>query len=214
MARVRTTHYVDEPSRRKLHRLAFLLLVTVPFFPEIVIYGTMGFARMMGCQLEQTHACLMPASGVIGFVLKVTAGFIVAHAGSLYFIVGFFLAIAGWQTACYVVLSKGWTPVWSRLLAGFAVGLLFTILPYFGLTIATSHLINENCRPANEGGFDSCRAFGSYVGTIDYNPLVDAGQLGWLALIGAPLALGIFGLYVVFVVVVRIRSAKRPVNLA
>jgi hypothetical protein len=217
MAKVQTANCVDEPSGRHLHRLGFLLLVTVPFIPEIAIYGLIGIARVKGCQPEQTDVCLIgavPVSHAIGFVLKATAGFIVAQAGRLNFVVGLYLAIAGWQTACYGVLSQGWTRVWSRLLLGFAVALLFAIVPYFGLTMATSYLENENCPPANEGGFGSCRAFGSYVGGGDYNPMHDAGQLGWLVLIGAPLALGIFAVYAIWVVVLGIRSAKRRVKSA
>lgn len=210
-------HCEDEPSRRQLYRLVFLLLVTVPFIPEIVIYGIIGLARVKGCQLEQTAVCLVgavPVSHAIGFTLKATAGFVVAQAGSLKFIVGFYLAIAGWQAACYGALSQGWTRVWIRLLLGFAVALLFATLPYFGQTIATSYLENENCPPATEGGFGSCRAFGSYVDRGDYNPMNDAGQLGWLALIGAPLALGIFAVYAIWAVVVSIHSAKRRVKSA
>jgi hypothetical protein len=156
---------------------------------------------------------------VIGFVLKVTAGFIVAYTSNSNLIGGFitaglFLVIVGWQTACYVVLSKRWTSVRSRLLAGFAVALLFAILPYFGLLMATAPLKNNiSCRLPDSKGSYACHAFGSYVGSADYNPMVNAGQLGWLFLIGAPLALGMFALYAVFVVVEG-RSANRTANSA
>jgi hypothetical protein len=213
MAKVQTANCVD--SGRQLHRLGFLLLVIVPLIPEIAVYGIIGLARVKGCQPDQTDVCLigaMPVSHAIGFVLEHTAGFIVAQAGSLKFVVGFYFAAAGWQTACYGALSQGWTRVWSRLLLGFAVALLFVVVPYFGLTIATSYLENENCPPADEGGFGSCRVFGSYVGGGSYNPMHDAGELGWLALIGAPLALGIFAVYAIWIVVVGIRSAKRRVK--
>lgn len=165
---------------------------------------------MTGCQLDQTQDCLLgpvSAGRAIGLVLQGTAGFIVAHADSTKFGIGLFATIAGWQTACYWALNQGWTGIWSRLSLGFVVALLFTIMPYFGLTMATSSLASKTCPPAEQGR--ACQVFGNYVGAADYNPMLDAGQLGWLVLIGAPLALGIFVAYSIWVVIAGIRSAKR-----
>jgi hypothetical protein len=51
----------------------------------------------------------------------------------------------------------------SRLVLGFAVAVVFAVLPYFGPMLAIANFANANCRP-NEGGVGACIIFGGYVG--------------------------------------------------
>jgi hypothetical protein len=48
------------------------------------------------------------------------------------------------------------------------------------------------------------------VGGADYSPAHDAVLMGWLVLVGGPLAFGIFAGYAVGVVFARVRAARRP----
>jgi hypothetical protein len=61
MVRIVTDLAGIERSRRYLWRLGLLLLVVIPFLPEIVIYLTVALAEIMGCQPNQNSACLMTA---------------------------------------------------------------------------------------------------------------------------------------------------------
>jgi hypothetical protein len=100
----------------------------------------------------------------------------------------------------------GWSRTRSRLLLGFAVALVFAVLPYFGPLLAIGNLVSDSCQP-NEGGVGSCVMFGGYVG-----PAHDAVRAGWLILAGAPIALGAFIIYAIITIIFRTLSAKRPVT--
>src|ERR1051325_8069743 len=104
-------------SRRYWYRLALLLLVIIPFIPELVIFGTIVIAKLMGCEPEQKNLCLigsLPPSEIIRVSLHATATFIIDHAGNLKWLVGMYLAIAAWLVACWVVLFQGWMRASSR----------------------------------------------------------------------------------------------------
>lgn len=197
--------------RRRLYRLALLVLVIVPFIPEIIIIGTIAVAKLMGCEPEQKNLCLigsLPPSEIIRVSLQATATFIITHAGNWKWLVGMYLAIAAWLVACWIVLFQGWTRVPSRLMLGFVIALAFAVLPYFGPMLSIANLVHENCRP-NEGGAGPCVIFGGHVA-----PAHDAVLMGWLVLIGAPLALGMFVLYAVVVIAAAVWPEKRPLPLA
>ena len=74
--------------------------------------------------------------------------------------------------------------------------------------LAIANLVNDNCQP-NEGGVGACVMFGGYVGNTEHSPVHDAVAMGWLALFGAPLALGIFVIYAIIAIVIGVRSGKR-----
>lgn len=203
-----TTDTPTPPSQRHFWRLAFLLLVVAPFLPEIVIYLTAALAKIMGCQLDQKNACLIgpiPVSDIIAFALQVGAGLIVAarNNGILWLVV-FFIVSTAWLVVCFVALTFGWAHARSRLLLGFAVALVFAVLPFFGPLLAIGNLVYQNCQP-NEGGVGSCVMFGGYVGP----PAHDAVKAGWLILAGAPIALGAFVIYAIVTIIIHAFSAKR-----
>ena len=201
-----------EPPRRHKARFAFLLLVIIPFLPEILIWAAATIAELKGCQPDQKDACLigtLPVSDIIAFSLYLGAGLIIAGVRASYvWLVVACGAMAGWLVACYAALILGWARVSSRLLLGFAVAAVFAFLPYFGPMLSVANLVNEHCRP-NDGGVGACMMFGSYVGKPEASPAHDAVMLGWLAPYGALLALAIFAVYAVVVIVIAIASAKR-----
>jgi hypothetical protein len=195
--------------RRRFFRLVLLLLITIPFVPEIIIVATVAFARLIGCHPDQKGACMIgavPVNEVIGLALAVTASFVVAHAGNLAWLAAIYLSLAAWLAACFFVLVQAWTRLPSRLWVGFAVALLFAFLPYFGPMTAIANITDHNCRP-NEGGVGSCILFGAYVA-----PAHDAALMQWQVLIGGPLALGTFAVYAILVIVASRPSTKRSVD--
>lgn len=201
-----------EHPLRHLRRLVLFLLLIVPLVPEIVIYATVALARLMGCHLNQKEACLIGAlavSDVIGWALQVCAGFIIAAvSNSFVWLAAFYVVVAAWLVACHAVIIRGWRRTSLRLLLGFFVTFIFIFLPYFAPTLAVAALDNENCRP-NEGGIGACMVFGGYVGSADHSPAHDAIIMGWLAPIGAVMALAIFLVYAIVVGIAGVVAARR-----
>jgi hypothetical protein len=203
---------IDRPNSdydRRFWRLSFVLLLIAPFLPEITIYFVTALAKLMGCQLDQKNACFIggvPVSDIIAIALRATAGLLVAAwtKGYVWFIV-FCVALTSWIVICLIALTLGWLGTRTRLLLGFAVALVFAVLPYFGPLLAIGSLLNKNCQ-ANEGGVGPCIIFGGSVGS----PAHEAVQAGWLILAGAPIALGAFVVYVIIAVVVHAFSRRHP----
>lgn len=201
------------PHRR--WQLLLLLLVLIPFVPEIMIGIAAGLAKLGGCQPDQKSACLVGSvavSDIITAALQAGAGAIVAAVRSSYLgFVAIYAVIAAWLVLCYIALSLGWRRKPARLLLGLVIALCFAILPYFGPLLAIANLANESCRP-NDGGVGSCLIFGGPIGSPDASPAHDAVSLGWMAPYGALLALGIYVIYAVIVIVRA--SPPRPVTPA
>jgi hypothetical protein len=198
-------------SRQPFYRLVFLLLLTIPFLAEIAVWITASIAEVAGCRPGQTNPCMvgsLPLASLFGSALLARAGLIIAAVGSSdIWLLGFYIAIAGWLMACYIVLVRGWTRTPSRIALGFGLALVYAFVPYFGPMLAITKLTNEHCRP-NEGGIGACVSFGSYVGDASYSPVHDAVLLGWLLPVGALLSLGTFVLYVVVILVMARRPRK------
>ena len=155
----------------------------------------------MGCQLNQKNACLigsLPVSDIIDFALQVGARLIVAAVsnGALWFVV-FWIVVIAWLVVCYVALTLGWVRTRTRLLLGIAVTLVFAVVPYFGPMVSITNLVNEKCK----GGVGSCLMFGGRVGLA-----YEAVEVGWLFILGAPIALAAFVIYAIFAILVRGRS--------
>ena len=201
----------SQRSRRRLYRLLLLLLVIVPFWPEIVIWTVSALARLNGCHPAQKDACQIGTvlvSDVIAWALRMSATAVITGVRHAYkwAILG---AICAWLVLCYAVVIRAWTHVASRLIIGFVVGVVFAILPPFGPLLAIATLVNDNCRP-NEGYIGACTIFGAHVGDPQNSPVHDAVLMGYLAESGAPLAFGIFVLYAVLVIALRVLWRKTP----
>jgi hypothetical protein len=197
-----------EHSRAHWRRLTFMLLVAIPFLPEIVMGGTAALAALSGCKPDQDKVCLIgavPVSDVIAFALQSAAGWVrLSYAWH----VAMYAVLAVWIVVCYVALTRGWARLRSRLLLGFAVALIFAFLPYFAPMLTLDALAHGQCH-ANEAYVGACKIFGGEVGA----PAHDAVRLGWGFLYGgALLAPAIFVVYAIIVIAFHRVSAKRPVT--
>src|SRR5580704_12424031 len=123
----------DRQSRRRpWWRLALLLLVALPFLPEILVWAVAAIATIKGCQIDAKTACVLlgvPVSDLISRALFV----------GLFIATGFGLGVcAGWLAICYLVTTLGWTRLWQRLLVGAVTTAIFAILPYFAPMLAVT----------------------------------------------------------------------------
>jgi hypothetical protein len=187
-------------SHHHLARLALLLLVLIPFIPEIVITATGVVGRLWGCVPDHKEACRIGSvavSDVINWGLY--AGAATRVAASLASLAGFYLAITGWLVMCYVALTLGWARLASRLLLGLAVALAFALLPYFGPWLSIANLVTkESCDPNS-----ACKIFGGEIKQAYSAVDVIAPEL----LYGGLLAIGIFVIYAIYAVVVAVTGA-------
>jgi hypothetical protein len=188
-------------SHRHLWRLALLLLVLLPFLPELAIYAATALAKMKGCAVDQKLACLIGPISVSGTIVWALETGLLRGAS---FSVGI---AAAWLGLCYIVVSLGWAHMSSRLLLAFVVTVIFALLPYFGPMLALAHLVNPNCQP-NEGGVGPCVIYGGHIGDAAHHAVTEP----WLIFIGGPIAFGSFLVYVLVALVVRAAAAKREVR--
>lgn len=195
-------------SHRVLARIALLLLVAIPFIPEIIITLVSALACLMGCRPDQAEVCRigsLAVSDIINWAFQMGAGARVA--ASLASLPGFYLAIAWWLAMCHVAVTLGWARVASRLLLGLAVTVVFTVLPYFGPWLAIANYVRKDTCDPNSG--KACMIFGGEVSDVYAAVRVTAPEL----LYGGLLAIGIFLIYAVVVSVKGAVSARRPAEV-
>jgi hypothetical protein len=157
-----------ERSHWNSARLRLLLLVVIPFIPEIIIFVALQHG----------------ASSILDFV---------ASPGTWQ--LGIYLAIAGWLVGCCITVIQGWSGLPSRLLLGFAVALVFAILPYAGPGLAIVCI----------------KALGGSVSEVAYTAAVQLIETKY-TVVGALLAIVIFVAYAIFVIATSIASSGRPAN--
>jgi len=172
-------------TRYRRWRSVLLLLVGLPFLPEIVTILVSGFAYISGCNVADRTACAtgdVVLSDVIRAALKVGTAVGVIFANGL---------AAIWLALCYFAIMRGWRYLVSRLGLALIVSLIFAFLPYFGPMLSIGHLVNPRCRP-NEGGIPpECIIYGGDIG--DAAPAVVL--LIWKFVYGALIALAAFVIF-------------------
>jgi hypothetical protein len=178
----------DVTLHRRFWRIVVLVLVVLPFLPEIVTLSVSVVAELRGCHVGDDIVCtigsLSSANRIIRLALK--AGFLVG--------VSFSSGVAAiWLALCYVSITRGWIGTSIRLTLAFSVSLILAFFPYLGPMISIGHLVNPKCQP-NEGGVGPCFMYGGNVGSIVHSNVF----LSWEVFRGAPIAVGAFGLYVLF----------------
>lgn len=174
-----------------------MLLVLLPFVPEVAILLTSLFAAISGCQPGSDAGCRIGSS----------AADIIRHALEASLLVGsrFGDGLAAlWLASCCWLITLGWPRLWIRLLLAFAISLICAFVPYFGPMLSISHLVNPRCSP-NEGGVGDCIVYGGDVGGVAHKVV----SLGWRIIEGAPIAIGIFVVYAIIAVIIELRSRKR-----
>lgn len=188
----------DKQLRSRWWRLVLLLLIVLPFVPELAIYAVTVLAKLKGCEVTDKVVCTIsnvPLSDIIAKILK--AAVWVADWMGDYGIAVF------WLCLCYLTITFGWRRLVSRLLLGLTVTLVFAVLPYFGPLLSIAHLANANCQP-NEGGVGPCLMFGGNVGDVAHNTVNPK-----LVITGVVIALATSIVYVVVAVVIRFFSGLR-----
>lgn len=195
-----------EQSQRHRWRVALLVLAIIPLLPEILIWIIAALARLKGCQPGDQSACLIGpvrAGEVIYLSLEVSAGMIVRSAQhSLAWQLGFYAAIAAWIGLCFVVLVRGWTRLWSRLLLGFGVIVVVGVLPYFAPQLAIANLIGIHCDPnAAATHLRPCKIFGGPIGDAADAVVILGEPLNSLLLAGLGMLVAA-AMWVVFAIVV------------
>lgn len=185
-------------SRRHGWRMALLLLVVLPFLPEIIIYATAAVAKAGGCLVDDDWVCWIAGvrvSDVVAHLLRV--GVIVA--------VGFGYGIAAaWLALCYLAITRGWARLISRLLLALLVSVIFAFLPYLAPALAIAPLVNTHCEP-NEGGVGRCEIFGGDVGSAAHETVI----VPWLIFVGVPIAFGAVVIYAIVAAIIRVVAARR-----
>ena len=196
---------VDKQTRsRHWWRFALLLLVVLPFVPELVIYAVAALAKAGGCLVDENWVCTIVdvrVSGIIATMSRI--GILVARYMGEYG-----LAVV-WLGACYLTMTRGWRSLVSRLLLAFAVTLIFALLPYVGPQQAIVDLHAGNCA-LNESGVGRCMTFG-----VDIGPSTRGVVNTNLTLVGFLIAVGSCAVYAIVAVIVRLgatlsRRGKRP----
>jgi hypothetical protein len=158
-----------------------------------------GFAPAAGpASGASSKACAIgpfPVSSIIRIALK--AGLFVGDKfGSGVVIV--------WLALCYVSMTGGWTRFLSRLTLALFVSLIFAFVPYVGPMMSIANLENPLCQP-NEASIGPCVMYGGAVGRVVHENIV----LGREVVTGGPVAFGAFGLYALFLLIVRVATWAR-----
>jgi hypothetical protein len=178
---------------------ALLLLVVLPFLPEVLIIAASAYARVVGCEIDSSMACAVgppSASEIIRDALQ-AANFIGKKFADDNI-------VAVWLILCFALIILGWARLSSRLLLAFGTSLIFGFLPYFGPMLAIGPLENPDCHP-NEGGVGPCKIYGSNIDSAAH----DAVRLGWKIFDGAPFALGTFLLFAVVAIAIHFVARRR-----
>ncbi len=182
-----------------LWRHALLLVVVIPFLPEITILVTSGVATLSGCGPAGDPACSQGPTFASITRVSLQVAWLIGRS------FGHGLA-AIWLLMCYVAIGRGWSGSASRLWLGAAVSFLFALLPYVGPWLSILPLVNPRCPSLNVGLVGPCEIYGGNVGS----PAHATVTLDGLVLYGIPIA--IFSI-VLFAIVLRRttrRGAQRP----
>ncbi|KJC47721.1 hypothetical protein UB31_18370 [Bradyrhizobium sp. LTSP849] len=184
-------------ARRHWWRLALLLLVVLPFLPELAISVVGGLAKIGGCVVDQKEVCLIVGVNVSDVVSGlVTAAVVIGSAFA-------WLGLAAvWLVLCYLAIVRGWAGLAARLLLALLVTVVFALLPYLAPGFAIAPFVNANCQP-NEGGVGSCLIFGGNVSSAHHTVI-----LPWLIFAGVPIALGTALACAIVMAIVRARRTR------
>ncbi|MGJ4913154.1 hypothetical protein ACQR10_07010 [Bradyrhizobium sp. HKCCYLRH2060] len=195
---------------RRGWRILLLPLLIMPFVPEIVVYAATVLGRSVGCRLDDSNEAACQVAGwQISSILDAAlqAGLLVSVA----FGIGF---AAVWLAVCYYVVNRGWSQMASRVILISLLTMMFAGLPYLAPNLALAYVANQRCE-ANGG---SCYVFGGKVTNTARDVVVVSDQPFIASLvksppgpigIGAPIAGGMFVIYVVGMLASRIVLHRR-----
>jgi len=180
-------------------RGVLLLLVFLPFLPEIVVLLAALFAHVAGCSVGEKAVCAIgpfAASDIIRVALEAASLIGVSFAFGL---------AAVWLALSYLAIVKGWLSLSSRIQLALAVSLIFAFVPYFGPLLSIAPSISAGCHP-NEGGIPpTCMIYGD-VGDAAHEVV----RVVWMFFLGAPIA---FVAFLIFVLVARFLKRRTALQI-
>jgi hypothetical protein len=184
------------PKQSKIWRRILWLLLLLPLLPTVLILLIAMTADLKGCMAEPLAACMIgPLS--LGQAFAVTAELALVMGTA-------FIALAPfWVALCCLAVHRSFGGLASRLIVAFAVALFLGFLPFLGPALAIGGLVHSGCR-ANEGGVGPCTTFGVDIGESVH----ELATLPWAILFVPALTLGIWLIYAIVAIVLRVRKAS------
>lgn len=177
---------VTIPSGRgaKRWRLILLVLVILPFLPELAIRAVVGLASVAGCSPADAAPCTI-GPVALGGLLRSSIAAAVATA----MLLGFG-GIVVWLIAIFVAVHRGFATTAVRLVLAFVLTVVFVYLPYLAPALAIADLMHADCRP-HDLGVGACRLFGTAMGKASN----DTQVVQWFTFLAGPVALILFAVY-------------------
>jgi hypothetical protein len=186
-----------DPAKPRRWWLWFILLLFVPYIPELIVRLTAAIAAAKGCAPADATPC---ALGPLDAGILISAALTLAVWRALGFAFG---GVLLWLFACLVVMSRMWHGLFLRLSGAFVLTSVSALLPYLAPLMSIDDLRHAGCQP-NEGGVGICMLYGTNVGDAPHL----AVTAGWLVLIGLPAAGLVFVVYAVTAIVLAIRTRR------
>lgn len=179
-------------GRGRRWRLILILLVGLPFLPELAIRLLALLAGARGCAPADLDPCLIgPLS--LGAMLRPAIQAAVAVA----VILGFG-GILVWLWLGFIAVHRGFATVARRLVLAFLITVILAYLPYLAPSLAIADLMHADCQP-HDAGVGACRIYGTAMGRAPNEVQV----VQWFAFTGGPLALVMFAVYAFIAVIPR-----------
>jgi hypothetical protein len=193
-----TTIPADRSATR--WRSILLILVLLPFVPELAIRMIAAGAALRGCAPADASACMV---GPLSFGSLLRAAITAAVAAAMALGFG---GVVVWLTLAFVAVQRSFATAPVRLVLGFVLTVTFALGPYLAPGLAVADLLHGDCRP-QEAGVGACRLFGEAMGKAAN----DTQVVQWFAFLAGPVALVMFVVYA-FVAVTRAPDAGQPAN--
>jgi hypothetical protein len=177
-----TTTSADRSQQR--WRSILLILVLLPFVPELAIRTIAVGAALGGCAPADASACMI---GPLSFGSLLRAAITAAAAAAMALGFG---GVVVWLTLAFVAVQRSFATAPVRLVLGFALTVTFALGPYLAPGLAVADLLHGDCRP-QEAGVGACRLFGEAMGKAAN----DTQVVQWFAFLAGPVALVMFAVY-------------------
>lgn len=188
---------VSDGRRVRRWRSILLLLVVLPFLPELAIRMIAGMAAVGGCVPGDAAPCVI-ATVSLGDLLRRAIEASVAIAMALGF-----GGIVVWLTLVFVAIQRGFATLPVRLVLAFMLTVVFALWPYLAPGLAIADLVHADCRP-HEAGVGACRLYGTAMGRAANETQV----VQWFAFLAGPVAMVMFAIYAF------VAAARPPATVA
>ncbi|MBI5127981.1 MAG: hypothetical protein HZA66_00940 [Rhodopseudomonas palustris] len=186
-----------------------MLLVAVPFLPEVVMIVAALLGRAVGCHAGQDVECRLgpiDLGHLISVAFRPISWLTFGSSNEAAWSIAFYLVVAAWTVSCYLLIVRGWTSLRSRLSIGFVIAVTLAVLPYSAPQFTIASIVDFNKCPINLGKDAKCLVFG---GNIDHsNSVLILSKLLWQQAGGA-IAVMLFVAFAVGVLLMAARGRSR-----